>query len=47
MLAVIWDLVWVKMITSLGGDIKPLALSPSSFFISGIKGDIKEPTLLF
>lgn len=27
-LAVIYDLVSVQMITSLGGDVKPLALSP-------------------
>ena len=29
MLAVIKDLVSVQMIASLGGDVKPLALSPS------------------
>ena len=34
MLAVIWDLVSVKIIVSLGGDLKPLALALSltSFF---------------
>ena len=32
MLVVIWDLVSVQMIASMGSDIKPFALSPSSFF---------------
>ena len=43
MLALIWDLVSVQMIASCGGDIKPLALSPPSFF----QGDVREPKLLF
>ena len=34
MLAVIKDLVSVQMIASLGGDVKPLALSPSYFLIN-------------
>ena len=33
MLTVIGRLVSVKMIASLGVDVKPLALSPSSFFL--------------
>ena len=44
MLAVIKDLVSVQMIASLGGDVKPLALSPSSSL--SIEGEVKEPTLL-
>ena len=31
MLALIWDLVSVKMIVLLGSAVKPLAFSPSSF----------------
>ena len=34
MLAVIKDLVLVQMIASLGGDVEPLALSPSYFLIN-------------
>ena len=34
MLTVIKDLVSVQMIASLGGDVKPLALSPSYFLIN-------------
>ena len=30
---------------TLGGDVRPLALSP--LFINQIEGDIKQPTLLF
>ena len=45
MLAVIQDLVSVQMIASLGGDVKPLSLSP--FFVSQIEGNVQEPTLLF
>ena len=48
MRAVIWDLLSVKMIASLGGDVKPLALSPLSFFhLEKLKEYVKEPTLLF
>ena len=47
MLAVIWHLVSVKMIASLGGDDRPLAFSPSSFFHwSEIDGAVNEATLL-
>ena len=42
MLAVIKDLVSVQMIASLGGDVKPLALSPSYFLID-LKGTQKNP----
>ena len=42
MLAVI-NLVSVQMIASLGGDVKPLALSPSH----QLEGDVKEPMTLF
>ena len=34
MLAVIYDLVSVQVIASLGGEVKPLALTPPSFLIS-------------
>ena len=44
MLTAIWDLVSVKVIASLGSDVKPLALSPSSFFQqSKSKGTKKNP----
>ena len=43
MLAVIYDLVSVQVIASLGGEVKPLALTPPSFLILPY---IKKPTLL-
>ena len=44
MLATIWDLVSVKVIASLGSDVKPLVLSPSSSFQqSKSKGTKKNP----
>ena len=46
MLAVIWHLVSVKMIASLGGDDRLLAFSLHHSFIGQIKGDVKETTLL-
>ena len=36
----------VELIASLGGDVKPLALSPSSPRAK-LVGDVKEPTSLF
>ena len=37
MLAVIKDLVSVQMIAALGGDVKPLALSPSYSLITAVR----------
>ena len=42
MLGLICDFVSVQMITSLGGDIKPLDLYPSSYLINNLEGDVKK-----
>ena len=42
MLGLICDFVSVQMITSLGGDIKPLDLYPSSYVISNLEGGVKK-----
>ena len=48
MLAVIWDLISVQMIASLGGDVI-IIIIVSSILLSLVKieGEVKEPTLLF
>ena len=46
-MAVIYDLVLVQVIALLGSDVKLLTTSPDPSFIGQIKGDIKEPKLLF
>ena len=42
MLGLICDFVSVQMIMSLGGDIKPLDLYPSSYVINNLEGDVKK-----
>ena len=47
MLAVTKTRLSVQLIASLGSDIQPLALSPSTLHISKLEGGIKEPLTLF